>query len=47
MNAVELEGVTTPHSKRLCVSSTRSKGNSLELQIKTQVTPQPVEYDLQ
>lgn len=42
MNAVELEGTTTPHSKRLCVSS-----NSLERQIKTQISAQPVEYDLQ
>lgn len=35
MNAVESEGETTPHIQRFYVSSTRSKGNSLELETTT------------
>lgn len=45
--AAEFEGETTPHIKRFCAPSTRSKGNSLELQTKTQISAQLVEYDLQ
>lgn len=47
LNAAEFEGETTPHIKRLCAPSTRSKGNSLELQTETQVSAQLVEYDPQ